>query len=248
MTDKARSSTSTEKFQQAFWVVVPAAGVGERMLADRPKQYLPLAGKSVLEQTLNRLLSHPGIIGVVLVLAEDDSYWEQTELVAETRIVITRGGEQRFHSVLNGLKRLAEIIPKQDWVMVHDAARPCISHDDLNSLILATPKTKDGLVLGAPVRDTMKQADSSAQVLSTLDRSCLWHAFTPQVFRLGELEAALTDCLDKNLPVTDEASAMEYCGYHPQMVPGSEHNIKITRPKDLCLAEMILKTVPEEQE
>lgn len=220
---------------------MPAAGVGARMLADRPKQYLPLVGKMVLEQTVSRLLKHPKVVGIVLVLGADDLYWTESYLASDPRIYVAQGGAQRSHSVLNGLSRLAQIIPTQEWVMVHDAARPCVSHEDLDSLILATLNTKDGLVLGSPVRDTMKQADSSARILATLDRSTLWHAFTPQVFRLGELVEALTTCIDKNLPVTDEASAMEHCGYHPQMVQGSEQNIKITRPMDLILAELILK-------
>jgi 2-C-methyl-D-erythritol 4-phosphate cytidylyltransferase len=226
--------------------VVPAAGVGVRMLADRPKQYLLLAGKTVLEQTLSRLLKHPKVVGIVLVLGVDDLYWTESYLASDPRILIARGGAQRSHSVLNGLNRLAQIISTQEWVMVHDAARPCISHEDLDSLILATANTKDGLVLGAPVRDTMKQADDSARILATLDRNTLWHAFTPQIFRLGELVKALTTCIDKNLPVTDEASAMEHCGYHPQMLQGSEQNIKITRPMDLILAELILKTEAKE--
>jgi len=240
VTDNTNNSNAKQS-QQTFWVVVPAAGVGERMLADRPKQYLPLADNSVLEQTLTQLLSHPKIEGAVLVLSAEDAYWGQTALATDPRILVAQGGAQRVHSVLSGLQKLAEVIPQRDWVMVHDAARPCIRHDDLDRLILATQKAKDGLVLGAPVRETMKQTDASAQVLSTLDRSSLWHAFTPQIFRLGELAQALTSCLGNNLSVTDESSAMEYCGFHPQMVLGSEHNIKITRPKDLLLAELIIK-------
>lgn len=226
--------------QQEFWVVLPAAGSGERMGADRPKQYLTLAGKTLLEHTLERLLDHPDIKGLVVVLADSDRYWENTAFADDHRVLVTQGGEQRCHSVLAGLEKAAETVPDQNWVMVHDVARPCISQDDLNRLIAATSDESDGLVLGAPVRDTMKQTDAAATIVATADRSQLWHAFTPQVFRLGQLQEALRNCLQQGLIVTDEASAMEQSGYSPRMVQGSEHNIKVTRPEDLLLAEWIL--------
>lgn len=242
----ASKSQQPDPLQARFWVVVPAAGIGSRMGADRPKQYLPLLGKTVLEWTLEALLSHTRISGVVVVLAGDDDYWQNTRFAQDQRVMTVNGGEERCHSVLNGLDHLAGAVAPEQWVMVHDVARPCISHADLDLLINGTSQAKDGLVLGAPVRDTMKQTDEKHRVTMTADRGGLWHAYTPQVFRLGELQASLLSCLERNLLVTDESSAMEQCGFQPQMVSGSEHNVKITWPGDLALAEFILTSVSEE--
>jgi len=212
------------------------------MQADRPKQYLPLAGATVLEYTLKQLLSHRKVKGLIVSVAEHDEYWPALKLAGDSRVIAVAGGEERCHSVLNGLKKLMIYAGPADWVMVHDVARPCLSHDELDSLFEAAENaTVDGFVLGMPVRDTMKQTTSEGIVENTPDRSCLWHAFTPQMFRLGELLAAIDSCLEDGKLVTDEASAMEQCGHSVQMVAGSANNIKITRPEDLPLAEFILK-------
>lgn len=224
------------------WVVVPAAGIGSRMQADRPKQYLPLADTTVLEYTLNQLLSHPRVRGVIVSLAEYDQYWPDLSIASDPRVIAVAGGEERCHSVLNGLKKMMIYAGPADWVMVHDVARPCLSHSELDSLFnAAETATVDGFVLGMPVRDTMKQTTQQGIVETSPDRSRLWHAFTPQMFRLGELLAAIDTCLQQGMHVTDEASAMEQCGHSVQMVAGSANNIKITRPEDLPLAEFILK-------
>lgn len=224
------------------WVVVPAAGIGSRMQADRPKQYLPLADTTVLEYTLNQLLSHPRVRGVIVSLAEYDQYWPDLSIASDPRVIAVAGGEERCHSVLNGLKKMMVYAGPADWVMVHDVARPCLSHSELDSLFnAAETATVDGFVLGMPVRDTMKQTTQEGIVETSPDRSRLWHAFTPQMFRLGELLAAIDTCLQQGVQVTDEASAMEQCGHSVQMVAGSANNIKITRPEDLPLAEFILK-------
>jgi len=223
------------------WVVVPAAGIGSRMQADRPKQYLPLAGATVLEYTLKQLLGHNKVKGLIVCVAEHDEYWPALKIAGDPRVIAVAGGEERCLSVLNGLKKLMTYAGPADWVMVHDVARPCLSHDELNSLFeIAENATVDGFVLGMPVRDTMKQTTLEGVVESSPDRSRLWHAFTPQMFRLGELLAAIDGCLENGKLVTDEASAMEQCGYSVQMVAGSANNIKITRPEDLPLAEFIL--------
>lgn len=223
------------------WVVVPAAGIGSRMQADRPKQYLPLADTTVLEYTLNQLLSHPRVRGVIVSLAEYDQYWPDLSIASDPRVIAVAGGEERCHSVLNGLKKMMTYAGPADWVMVHDVARPCLSHSELDSLFSAAETaTVDGFVLGVPVRDTMKQTTQQGVVETSPDRSRLWHAFTPQMFRLGELLAAIDTCLQQGMQVTDEASAMEQCGHSVQMVAGSANNIKITRPEDLPLAEFIL--------
>jgi len=226
------------------WVVVPAAGIGARMQADRPKQYLPLAGVTVLEYTLNQLLSHPGVKGLIVSVAEYDQFWPSLEIASNPRVIAVAGGEERCYSVLNGLKKLMAYSGPADWVMVHDVARPCLTHQELDSLFdAAQAAVADGFVLGMPVRDTMKQTSAEGVVESTPDRSRLWHAFTPQMFRLGELLAAIDTCLQAGSLVTDEASAMEHCGHSVQMVSGSANNIKITRPEDLPLAEFILKNL-----
>jgi len=226
--------------QTRYWVVVPAAGVGKRMQADRPKQYLDLLGKTVIEHTLERLLAHPDIEGVVVALAENDNYWAQLAIAGESRIQVVAGGIERHHSVINGLARLLEIGLDDAWVMVHDAARPCISGDDIDCLIAAVADGASGVVLGVPVRDTMKQVDALARVEITVDRPRLWHAFTPQMFRLSQLYGAIKACEEKGLMVTDEASAMEQCGVQPTMVEGRYTNIKITRHADLAMAAFLL--------
>lgn len=223
------------------WVVVPAAGIGSRMQADRPKQYLPLADTTVLEYTLNQLLTHSRVRGVIVSVAEYDQYWSDLSIASDPRVIAVAGGEERCHSVLNGLKKMMVYAGPADWVMVHDVARPCLSHSELDSLFSAAETaTVDGFVLGMPVRDTMKQTTQEGIVETSPDRSRLWHAFTPQMFRLGELLAAIDTCLQQGMQVTDEASAMEQCGHSVQMVAGSANNIKITRPEDLPLAEFIL--------
>jgi len=236
------SLTSGPEQQKNFWVVVPAAGTGKRMQADRPKQYLKLCDKTILEHTLSRLLRHPAIVGVVVVLAEQDAFWQTTEFAADPRVKVATGGMERCHSVVAGLQRLADIVVPQDWVLIHDVARPCIGEGDIDSLLGAASGGADGYLLGAPVRDTMKQTDAAGRVIATVERQGLWHAFTPQMFRLEPLLAALESCLMQGLLVTDEASAMEQCGFSPQMVAGNEENIKVTRESDLPLAEWLLRS------
>ncbi len=245
---KPRDNRKPVRLQQGFWVVVPAAGTGKRMQANRPKQYLSLAGKTVLQQTFDRLLSHPRIEGLVVAIAEADDFWAQSGYTHDRRVKVVVGGEERCHSVINGLELLAGELAEDEWVMVHDVARPCISVSDLDQLIMATHSVKDGAVLGVPVRDTMKQVNDMGQVSQTVDRSCLWHAYTPQIFRLGQLRRALTACNREQGLVTDESSAMEALGYRPQMVRGRETNIKITQPDDLVLAEVILQRLQGESE
>lgn len=207
-----------------------------------PKQYLPLADKTVLEHTLDTLLSCRQLAGVVLVLSEGDGYWESIhgrylEQPLETAI----GGAERCHSVLNGLKQLAGRAREDDWVLVHDAARPCVRLSDIEKLISALSSSTDGGLLGVPVADTMKRADSEHRITATVDREGLWHAYTPQMFRAGLLRTALQQAIDNDLLVTDEASAMEHAGYQPRMVQGQRDNIKITVPADLELAAWYLQ-------
>ena len=217
-----------------FTVVVPAAGVGSRMGASCPKQYLPLVGKFLIEHTLERLLGHPRIERVVVAIAADDEFFATLPVASHPRILITTGGAERANSVLQGLA-----LVESDWVLVHDAARPCITQQDIDALIHAG-LAGDGAILGNRVRDTMKRSDASGRIQKTVDRNQLWHALTPQFFRTRQLEAALQQGLKFGAVITDEASAMELAGWHPLMVEGRADNLKVARPEDLALAALFL--------
>lgn len=227
-----------------YWAVIPAAGVGTRMGMSTPKQYLPLLGKTVLEHTLGRLSSHPRIAGVVVVIAPGDTYWQS--ISPRLAPIIAEGGIERYHSVLNGLHKLAEIAQPHDWVLVHDAARPCIRHADIDSLIDSVADHPVGGLLGVPVSDTVKRTDNVGNVVDTVDRHGLWRAMTPQMFRLEVLTHALHYAVTQHFPVTDEAAAMELCGFSPRMINGHADNIKITHPQDLALAELYIKQQEDE--
>jgi 2-C-methyl-D-erythritol 4-phosphate cytidylyltransferase len=225
--------------QAKFWAVIPAAGVGSRMQADRPKQYLPLHGKTVLEHTLARFLEHPQISGVVVALSEEDPWWQELAL-QHPKLYVALGGAERCHSVLNALNALLSQADEMDWVLVHDAARPCLRREDIDHLINALHEHPVGGLLGLPVADTVKRTGNDDTVLETVPREHLWRALTPQMFRLGELRAALESALEQGHLVTDDASAMELAGKAPKMIEGHGDNIKITRPQDLALAELYL--------
>lgn len=225
-----------------YWAVIPAAGIGTRMGAAIPKQYLPLHGGTVIERTVQRFLSHPRLSGVVVVIASDDVHWARTPLRGgDSSLFVVEGGAERYHSVLNGLMRLAEMARPHDWVLVHDAARPCIRHEDIDRLIVTLAGHPVGGLLGVPVSDTVKRTDNEGNILETVSRAGLWRALTPQMFRLGELAGALKHVVNNKLAVTDEAAAMELAGHVPRMVEGHADNIKITVPQDLALAELYLK-------
>lgn len=218
----------------SFWVVIPAAGVGSRMQADRPKQYLPLAGRCLIEHTLDCFLGQPGLLGLVVSLAADDDWWSALACAADSRITRTDGGRERADSVLNGLHELLVLgAVEDDWVLVHDAARPNLAESDLHKLLHNLKNDPVGGLLAVPVRDTLKLVDADGRVGSTPDRSLFWQAYTPQMFRLGALRNALSDALAAGATITDEASAMEWAGQAPCLVEGRSDNIKVTRPEDL---------------
>ncbi|VAW67762.1 2-C-methyl-D-erythritol 4-phosphate cytidylyltransferase [hydrothermal vent metagenome] len=241
--------------EKQYWVVIPAAGAGKRMQADRPKQYLPLLEKTVIEHTLDRLLAPEAVAGAVLSISEGDAYWPALGYKTEKPLLVARGGKARCDSVLNALALLQQTVndAKTVWVLVHDAARPCVRAEDIAQLIERGSLSDDGGLLALPVRDTMKRSstfsakctannapDETHQVQQTIDRTALWHALTPQLFRLDLLLAALHQAAKNNQLVTDDASAMELAGYHPQLIEAHEDNIKITRAFDLQLAELFL--------
>jgi 2-C-methyl-D-erythritol 4-phosphate cytidylyltransferase len=194
----------------------------------------------VIEHTLQTLLDNPRIDGVYIALSKDDTRWGETVIASNPKIVTVDGGAERCHSVLNALRLLQESADSEDWVLVHDAARPCLRMEDLDLLMDSLVDHPVGGLLGVPVRDTMKRTDGDSVITETVARDDLWHAYTPQMFRLGILIQALQDAIEKDMLVTDDASAIELTGMHPLMIEGHDDNIKITRSQDLALASFYL--------
>lgn len=218
----------------SFWAVIPAAGVGARMRADRPKQYLDLCGRSLLERTLDCFLDHPRLRGLVVSLAAEDPWWPTLACARDARILRAPGGRERADSVLGGLLLLSEQgATAGDWVLVHDAARPNLCREDLDRLLAELAQDPVGGLLGVPARDTLKRVGHDGRVSETVDRSQVWLAYTPQMFRLGALRDALSAGLAAGAAITDEASAMEWAGHAPRLVEGRADNIKVTTPEDL---------------
>lgn len=226
--------------KETVWAVVPAAGIGSRMQADRPKQYLDLDGKTVIEHTLQRLASHPEIEGIVVAIAQDDPWWSQLKLEMDN-IHVVAGGAERADSVFNALTALADLTDNDPWVLVHDAARPCLRHQDIDYMLASLSDHAAGGILGVPVNDTVKRTNAEHEITATVSRQDLWRASTPQMFRLQALKQALKSAKEQQLTITDEASAMELTGAKPMMVEGHSDNIKITVPQDLALASLFLK-------
>ncbi|QBQ54901.1 2-C-methyl-D-erythritol 4-phosphate cytidylyltransferase [Nitrosococcus wardiae] len=224
-----------------YWAVVPAAGVGRRMGTHIPKQYLPLAGKTVIEHTLASLLQHPRIEAIVVAISPEDRWWPECLPQDKGRIIRVAGGAERCHSVSNGLECLLNLAAPEDWVLVHDAARPCLRREDIDRLIATLHDHPIGGLLALPISDTVKRANAEGVVLETVNRAGLWRAMTPQMFRLGKLYQALREAIAAGVQVTDEASAMEWAGFSPCLVEGYPDNIKITHPQDLMQAEDFLK-------
>lgn len=226
--------------ETACWALIPAAGAGRRMGAAIPKQYLDLAGQPVLEYSLRLFLNHPRIRGVAIALDAADERWEALPSAHHPAVLRVAGGAERCHSVLNALKALGGRADADDWVLIHDAARPCLRREDLDRLISTLEDHPVGGLLGVPVRDTMKAANARGEVQNTVPRARLWHAYTPQMFRLGPLRQALSQAIAAGQLVTDDASALEIAGLQPLLVEGHADNIKITRPEDLALAHFYL--------
>jgi 2-C-methyl-D-erythritol 4-phosphate cytidylyltransferase len=227
-----------------FYAVVPAAGVGRRMasLAEnmRPKQYLSIAGKTIFEHTLEKLLLEPRLERLVVAINPEDDFAQSLSILKHERIELVNGGQERSDSVLNGIDYLASKAGGNDWVLVHDVARPCVTSALIKQLIGELENHPVGGILAVPSSDTLKQV-SDKSIGSTIDRMLIWQAQTPQMFRLGLLRSALTDALAKGLAVTDESSAMELAGHSPLIVKGLKSNLKITQPEDLALAEYYLQ-------
>ncbi|MBL8443587.1 MAG: 2-C-methyl-D-erythritol 4-phosphate cytidylyltransferase [Zoogloeaceae bacterium] len=226
-------------FKPRHFAIVPAAGSGSRMGAERPKQYLPLLGKPLIHHALAVLCGAPEIDRVFVVLSLDDQEWRRHDWsgLGSKLVPLFCGGATRADSVLGGLRAMADIAVQSDWVLVHDAARPCLAPWHVHKLIDELSDDEVGGLLAVPVADTLKRADDRRHVEATVERDRLWQAQTPQMFRYVMLRRALEGCHK----VTDEASAIEAAGLHPRLIEGDVSNLKVTYPLDLHLAEWILK-------
>ncbi len=222
------------------WVVVPAAGRGTRVGGEIPKQYLNLLGRPLIRHTLERVAAHSRVTGLMIALAADDERWPGWRELKGKPVHTCVGGSERADSVLAGLRALPGSVREKDWVLVHDAARPCLRRDDLDRLLDHGAAHEVGAILAAPVRDTLKRANAGGTIDATEPRERLWRALTPQMFRRAALERALESALAAGETVTDEAMALERLGLKPMLVEGADDNIKVTTPADLALAEFLL--------
>jgi len=223
-----------------IWAVVPAAGRGTRFGGPTPKQYLLAGDRVLLAHTLEALLSHPVVAGVMVVVAENDADWPGWQSLADKPILTCIGGTTRAGSVLAGLRALPDDVRADDFVLVHDAARPNLAAADLGRLLEVGRADPVGAILAAPVRDTLKRAGDDGGIDATEPRERLWRALTPQLFRRYQLARALQEAADAGVEVTDEAMAMERQGLRPLLVEGSEDNFKVTTPADLSRFEFVL--------
>ncbi len=226
-----------------IWFVIPAAGASRRYGGDTSKAYLRVAGCSILEHSLRAVLACPGISGGVVVLAEGDKQWPRLPSSLRRRVKTVSGGVERAHSVLNGLEVLDA--DSNDWVLVHDAARPCLPPSDLIALISACHDDAVGGLLALPVTDTLKLADDEGRSSGGPARERVWRAQTPQMFRHGVLMRALNEALAAGRTPSDESAAVEALGLRPRLVEGSALNIKITRATDLPFVEVALALLKE---
>lgn len=235
-----------------IWAVLPAAGIGRRMGSAIPKQYLTIDGAPLILHALRRLSAVSEIQKIIVVIHSEDNQWAklQESIVeeVENRIITVIGGDERYQSVLNGLTAITEFADKDDWVLVHDAVRPCVRTSDIESLISKVSLHSVGGLLGSSVDNTLKKVGVNLTVIETVDRESYWNALTPQMFRLAQLKASLEAVVASGEQVTDEAAAMEVAGFKPIMIPGSKDNIKITVESDLLLASQILKNQANDNE
>jgi 2-C-methyl-D-erythritol 4-phosphate cytidylyltransferase/2-C-methyl-D-erythritol 2,4-cyclodiphosphate synthase len=228
-----------------YWLIMPAAGSGSRFGTQVPKQYAELAGRTVIEWALAPFVADAQCAGIVVALAPEDPWWPRVAARLPAQIVTVAGGAQRSESVLQGLRGLASRAGERDWVLVHDAARPCLPPADLATLLTTLADTDTGGLLAVPGADTLKfgPGGAPAAVERTVDRSGLWRALTPQMFRLGALRKALEAAHDAGRTPTDESQALEWVGGRPVLVEGSAANIKVTTAQDLVVAAAILGSV-----
>lgn len=223
-----------------IWAILPAAGIGRRIGSNTPKQYLPVNGVPIISLTLQRLASVSAIKKIIVVIHPEDNHWKDLSLEVDKKLECVLGGQERQQSVLNALLALDDEANADDWVLVHDAVRPCVEVSDIEKLIITLQAHNVGGLLGYTLDNTLKQVTGEQEVQTTIDRNNYWNALTPQMFRYGLLKEAMETVEAQGITITDEAAAMELMGYRPRMVEGSKLNIKITHESDLVLAGMIL--------
>ncbi|BAS68097.1 2-C-methyl-D-erythritol 4-phosphate cytidylyltransferase [Bathymodiolus septemdierum thioautotrophic gill symbiont] len=225
-----------------YFLIVPASGIGTRMNADLPKQYLTLNnGLTVLDQTLKTLLAIENIKACVVAISKDDTKFKNSLFANHDKLLTTAvGGKERFHSVMSALNALRPFAKDDDWVLVHDAARPCVKASEVSNLMATLKNNSVGGLLAVRVVDTIKKSENNI-VEKTIDRLNLWQAQTPQMYRFGVLFKALTNVIENALNITDEASSIEHLGLKSVLVPASKSNLKITTAEDLDLANFYLK-------
>ena len=216
-----------------YWVVIPAAGVGSRMGVDKPKQYISINNKTIIEHTIDCFIDREEIEKIVIAISKEDEFWPTLAISNHDKIVTAPGGEERYQSVLNSLQALSGKTENNDWVMVHDAARPCLNQSAIDRLIIELRTHDVGGILAMPCRDTMKRANDAGEIDKTVERDSLWHAQTPQMFKYGMLLSAIEDALKNKTVVTDESMAIERMGFKPMLVPGHQENMKLTHKDDL---------------
>lgn len=227
--------------QTKLWAVIPAAGSGSRFSKTELKQYQYIHNTTVLEHTVRRITQLP-LNGYVLAIGTQDTFAQTLAFQNIDKAHFCMGGAERVHSVLNALNHLLTFANENDWVLVHDAARPCVTFDCLNTLVEQAIESNHSAILAIPVRDTLKQVEANNHINKTVSRDLLWQAQTPQIAKIGKLKKAIEYALENNIAITDEASALEYMGETVQVVMGRSDNIKITYPDDLELARLILQS------
>ncbi|MBJ9419541.1 2-C-methyl-D-erythritol 4-phosphate cytidylyltransferase [Acinetobacter oleivorans] len=227
--------------QTKLWAVIPAAGSGSRFSKTELKQYQYIQNRTVLEHTIGRISELP-LNGYVLAIGTQDTFAQTLVFQNIDKAHFCIGGAERVHSVLNALNHLLNFADENDWVLVHDAARPCVTLDCLNALVANAIESNESAILAIPVRDTLKQVKLGNHIDKTVSRDLLWQAQTPQITKIGKLKKAIEHALENNVTITDEASALEYMGETVQVVMGRSDNIKITYPDDLELARLILQS------
>lgn len=227
--------------QTKLWAVIPAAGSGSRFSKTELKQYQYIQDRTVLEHTIRRISQLP-LNGYILAIGTQDTFAQTLAFQNIDKAHFCTGGAERVHSVLNALNHLLNFADENDWVLVHDAARPCVTIDCLNALVAKAIESNDSAILAIPVRDTLKQVKTGDHIDKTVSRDSLWQAQTPQITKIGKLKKAIEHALENNVTITDEASALEYLGETVRVVIGRSDNIKITYPDDLELARLILQS------
>jgi 2-C-methyl-D-erythritol 4-phosphate cytidylyltransferase len=226
-----------------YWVVMPAAGIGERMGSDIPKQYVSVCGKTIIEHTIDCFIDRNDIESIFVSISKSDRYWSTLPISKSEKIVTVIGGDERYESVYNGLCNLKDKAADNDWVLVHDAVRPCLTQSIIDRFITDLNCHDVGGILALPCFETMKKANKENEIEETIDRKFIWRAQTPQMFKYKKLLSAIERTINKNIVVTDEAMAMELSNYKPMLIQGDRDNIKITHKTDLKHLELFLGQV-----